>query len=76
MIKVVCRNLEKIRDKICCKGYCVVTAAVDIEATVEVVTVSTTSMKTIHKVVQSCNCVNGGASCMVNFISSHHLLLA
>ncbi|KAK4856831.1 hypothetical protein QYF36_021763 [Acer negundo] len=49
MIKVVCRIPEKIRDKICCKGRCVVAATVDIEATVEVVAVSTTSMKTIHK---------------------------
>ncbi|KAK1592842.1 hypothetical protein Q3G72_031230 [Acer saccharum] len=49
MIKVVCCSPEKIRDKICCK----VAAAVDKEATVEVIAVSTTSMKTIHKVVLS-----------------------
>ena len=58
------------------EGQCAVAAAVYMEATVEVVAVSTTAMKTIHKIVQSCNYVNGGASCMVNFISSHHLLLA
>ena len=59
------------------EGLCMtVGAAVDIEATMEVVAVSTTSVKTIHKVVQSCNSVNVGASCMINFISSHHLLLA